>query len=54
MQDHLSREEVFGHCGRAALPESGGVCVGEDRLAGWPAARASCTAGPRCQLVADG
>jgi hypothetical protein len=30
VQDHLSREEMFGHPGRAALPESRGVCVGED------------------------
>jgi hypothetical protein len=30
VQDHLSRVEVFGHPGRAALPESRGVCVGED------------------------
>ena len=30
VQDHLSRAEVFGHRRRAALPESGGVRVGED------------------------
>src|SRR5215208_3206770 len=30
VQNHLSRGEVMGHPGRTALPESRGVCVGED------------------------
>jgi hypothetical protein len=32
VQDHLSCQEVLGHPGRAALPESRGVCVERTRM----------------------